>query len=76
MGCQVPFMRNEKNSSAQKWPSGSALEKNYTTTEYDADYAGHFRTFPGYTGKITVYGAHSMYVGGKAYIKYSSLANA
>lgn len=63
-------------SEAQKYPSGSSLLGGYSTTEYSADYAGHLRTAGSYTGKMTVYGAHSMYTGGKSYIRYSTLANA
>lgn len=62
-------------SEAQQYPSGSALLGSYSTTENNASYAGHFRTAGSYKGQMTVYGAHSMYTGGKSYIRYTTTPN-
>ncbi len=62
-------------SSAQKYPSGSALLPGLSTTENNSDVALHGRIADGYKSKMTVYGAHSMYIGGKAYIRYSTTPN-
>lgn len=62
-------------SSAQKYPSGSALLSGLSTTKNNNSFAGHHRIATGYTDKMTVYGAHSMYKDGKSYIRYSTTPN-
>lgn len=63
-------------SSAQKYPSGSALLSGLSETKNNSDVVVQLRFADNYTGKMTVYGAHSMYIGGKAYIRYSTTPNA
>ncbi len=62
-------------TSAQKYPSGSALLPGLSETQNNSSFALHGRLARNYTGKMTVYGAHSMYIGGKAYIRYSTHPN-
>lgn len=62
-------------TSAQKYPSGSALLPGLSETKNNSKFALQIRTAHDYTGKMTVYGAHSMYIGGKAYIRYSTHPN-
>lgn len=62
-------------TSAQKYPSGNALLPGLSTTKNNDSFVVQSRVADGYKDKMTVYGAHSMYIGGKAYIRYSTHPN-
>ncbi|MEE1002524.1 MAG: hypothetical protein U0L17_02105 [Acutalibacteraceae bacterium] len=63
------------SSEVQKYPSGSTFIANDSATANNAKSARYIRAKEGYTGKITIYGAHSVRNNGKTAIKYTTKSN-
>jgi hypothetical protein len=62
-------------TEAQYYPSGNPLISAWSSTNNNSSSVEHLNTEIGYTGKITAYGAHSVYNNGKTAIRYTTSAN-